>query len=56
MGLLATEADFRSSLDGLILEAREALKDRQQDDGHWIFEFEADATIPADSCPRCCNA
>ena len=48
MGLLATEADFRSSLDGLILEAREALKDRQQDDGHWIFEFEADATIPAE--------
>jgi squalene-hopene/tetraprenyl-beta-curcumene cyclase len=48
MGLLATEADFRSNLDGLILEAREALKDRQQDDGHWIFEFEADATIPAE--------
>lgn len=28
--------------------AREALMGRQHDDGHWIFELEADATIPAE--------
>jgi squalene-hopene/tetraprenyl-beta-curcumene cyclase len=48
MGLLATETGFRNATDDLILEAREALKARQRADGHWIFEFEADATIPAE--------
>ncbi len=28
--------------------AVDALKRRQRDDGHWIFELEADATIPAE--------
>ena len=27
---------------------RNALLDRQQPDGHWVFELEADATIPAE--------
>ena len=48
MSLVEPEADVRGSLDALILDAREALKERQRDDGHWIFEFEADATIPAE--------
>ena len=26
----------------------EALRQRQRDDGHWVFELEADATIPAE--------
>jgi len=28
--------------------AHEALSGRQKDDGHWVFELEADATIPAE--------
>ncbi|WP_416899448.1 MAG: squalene--hopene cyclase [Minwuia sp.] len=35
-------------LECLIGEAREAYLALQRDDGHWIFEFEADATIPAE--------
>lgn len=31
-----------------VIEAREALKALQRSDGHWIFEFEADATIPSE--------
>ncbi len=48
MGVLATQTDFEGGLDDLVRDSREALKDRQRDDGHWIFEFEADATIPAE--------
>jgi squalene-hopene/tetraprenyl-beta-curcumene cyclase len=32
----------------LIEDAREGLELRQQDDGHWVFELEADATIPSE--------
>ena len=28
--------------------ARDALLKQQRDDGHWVFELEADATIPAE--------
>ena len=35
-------------LDDLVDNARESLKALQRSDGHWIFEFEADATIPAE--------
>jgi len=31
-----------------VASAREALARRQQADGHWVFELEADATIPAE--------
>ena len=31
-----------------IAEARDALLRRQVGDGHWVFELEADATIPAE--------
>lgn len=31
-----------------ISEASEALKSLQQPDGHWVFELEADATIPSE--------
>jgi squalene-hopene/tetraprenyl-beta-curcumene cyclase len=40
---LATDA-----LDRAITSATEALLARQQKDGHWVFELEADATIPAE--------
>src|ERR1700689_2076537 len=35
-------------LDRAIAQATTALFDRQQADGHWVFELEADATIPAE--------
>ncbi|MFW6094128.1 MAG: squalene--hopene cyclase, partial [Pseudomonadota bacterium] len=31
-----------------VARARDALARRQQDDGHWIYELEADCTIPAE--------
>jgi squalene-hopene/tetraprenyl-beta-curcumene cyclase len=47
----ATEAaveQVRSVLDEVIEEATGWLADRQAKDGHWLFELEADATIPAE--------
>jgi squalene-hopene/tetraprenyl-beta-curcumene cyclase len=35
-------------LDGAIAGAAQALLARQHADGHWLFELEADATIPAE--------
>jgi squalene-hopene/tetraprenyl-beta-curcumene cyclase len=37
-----------SALEDRIERAARALLDRQQSDGHWAFELEADATIPAE--------
>ncbi len=37
-----------AELDHLVRAQHQALKDVQQADGHWVFEFEADATIPAE--------
>jgi len=37
-----------SVLDRAIAAATEALLARQRPDGHWVFELEADATIPAE--------
>jgi squalene-hopene/tetraprenyl-beta-curcumene cyclase len=35
-------------LEAAIARATQQLLDRQQPDGHWVFELEADATIPAE--------
>ena len=35
-------------LDDAVDRAAEALLRRQRPDGHWVFELEADATIPAE--------
>lgn len=35
-------------LDNVITDAATALLARQAEDGHWVFELEADATIPAE--------
>src|SRR3546814_18793895 len=35
------------AVDALVGEMRAALKAEQRPDGHWLFELEADATIPA---------
>ncbi|MDX1424737.1 MAG: prenyltransferase/squalene oxidase repeat-containing protein, partial [Kiloniellales bacterium] len=39
---------WSEELDRVIAEAREALVARQREDGHWIFEFEADASITSE--------
>ncbi len=36
------------TLAGSIARATQALRQRQAPDGHWVFELEADATIPAE--------
>src|SRR5262249_15549353 len=36
------------ALEQCIAAATRALLDRQQPDGHWVFELEADATIPSE--------
>ncbi len=38
----------RPEIDAHIARAADALMARQRDDGHWVFELEADATIPAE--------
>ena len=35
-------------LEGSIARALQALLQMQRDDGHWVFELEADATIPSE--------
>jgi squalene-hopene/tetraprenyl-beta-curcumene cyclase len=40
--------DIRASLDAAIDRATQALIDCRQPDGHWVFELEADATIPSE--------
>jgi len=44
----APEGFTERSLQQSIKDATEALLDLQQADGHWVFELEADATIPAE--------
>jgi squalene-hopene/tetraprenyl-beta-curcumene cyclase len=56
MGNLSATADavhaaavhVRGALDEVIDEAAVWLASRQAEDGHWVFELEADATIPAE--------
>src|SRR5690606_14038181 len=43
----AEAPDFRL-LDATIEEVATAIADRQSDDGHWLYELEADATIPSE--------
>jgi len=48
--MLRTELDFDSlqHIDAAVDRAADALARVQHDDGHWVFELEADATIPAE--------
>jgi squalene-hopene/tetraprenyl-beta-curcumene cyclase len=41
-------ARHSASLDAAIAQAVESLLSLQHEDGHWVFELEADATIPAE--------
>jgi squalene-hopene/tetraprenyl-beta-curcumene cyclase len=45
---LAPRTDVAPDLDQGIARATAALFQSQQADGHWVFELEADATIPAE--------
>ncbi len=49
MTTVATESEgLGGSLADAVRAAEAALLARQRDDGHWVFELEADATIPAE--------
>ncbi|MFM0361324.1 squalene--hopene cyclase [Paraburkholderia sediminicola] len=39
---------FTTSLDAAITRATDAILGAQKPDGHWVYELEADATIPAE--------
>jgi squalene-hopene/tetraprenyl-beta-curcumene cyclase len=41
-------APVGTALDSTVARARAALLEAQRPDGHWVFELEADATIPAE--------
>lgn len=45
---LSSDATEIRSLDDAIADAERALLAQQRPDGHWVFELEADATIPAE--------
>jgi squalene-hopene/tetraprenyl-beta-curcumene cyclase len=42
------QIDNTIAVEATIRGATKALLDRQRDDGHWVFELEADATIPSE--------
>lgn len=44
----ASNKSFDAVVDSTIERASRAILDQQQGDGHWVFELEADATIPAE--------
>jgi len=43
-----SEDDHLKAVEAVIDDAWKALKETQQEDGHWVFKLEADATIPAE--------
>lgn len=48
MTSIGNHASFDARIDTLVDEMSESLLNFQKDDGHWAFELEADATIPAE--------
>jgi squalene-hopene/tetraprenyl-beta-curcumene cyclase len=48
MATLIDPTDLVSAADACAKRAATALAGLQRDDGHWVFELEADATIPAE--------
>lgn len=45
---IASKSASLTALDGLVGDHASRLKEIQKADGHWIFELEADATIPSE--------
>ena len=48
MNQMTPFSDEAIAVDAIIHNATEALLKQQQPDGHWVYELEADATIPAE--------
>jgi len=48
MSMATVERADADPLEMHVADARAALRGLQRDDGHWLFELEADATIPAE--------
>src|SRR5215467_10346845 len=48
MATLSPVADPLAAIDAAIDRAASALTEAQRPDGHWVFELEADCTIPAE--------
>jgi squalene-hopene/tetraprenyl-beta-curcumene cyclase len=48
MDMLTPLTDPLAAVDAVVDRAANALTDAQQADGHWVFELEADCTIPAE--------
>jgi squalene-hopene/tetraprenyl-beta-curcumene cyclase len=48
MATLLSETDPLAPIDAAVDRAAAALSAAQRDDGHWVFELEADCTIPAE--------
>lgn len=49
MSLSVTDfSSFHGAVDTTIAKQRGLMSDVQRDDGHWVFELEADATIPSE--------
>ncbi|WP_408585566.1 squalene--hopene cyclase [Paraburkholderia bannensis] len=46
--VLAHDAGLAAGLDAAVARATEAILADQRADGHWVYELEADATIPAE--------
>ncbi|WP_028218243.1 squalene--hopene cyclase [Paraburkholderia oxyphila] len=44
----AAPADVSDALDAAVMRATDAILADQRADGHWVYELEADATIPAE--------
>src|SRR5579875_4062367 len=45
---MQSETDLQDRIGSALAGAVEALTRRQKPDGHWVFELEADSTIPAE--------
>jgi squalene-hopene/tetraprenyl-beta-curcumene cyclase len=48
MNQISVEENNWAAVEATIRGATKALLDQQRDDGHWVFELEADATIPSE--------
>jgi squalene-hopene/tetraprenyl-beta-curcumene cyclase len=48
MNQISVEENNWAGVEATIRGASAALLDQQRDDGHWVFELEADATIPSE--------
>ena len=47
-GTLGEEDSLLASVGRVVDDVRDRLRDRQHKDGHWLFELEADTTIPSE--------